>query len=238
MENLHLQNFIECVRAAGPGWEIAEGDGFTAVKSPIRHAFSNVIWAPAGAEVIAESKSFFEGRAFTWALEQGQDGAPLQAAGFKAPEAVPDLVLNLDAYTCRGYRRGIRVARADSAEDLPFWAATAGEALKLDGGAVRGFFLPLIRAGAVPFLAYHEGLPAATALAYCADDTLGVYAVGTRPVYRGMGLGRAVTDACLNLGQEMGRHQAVLSASAMGLPLYRKIGFRTERIVSEYQFHA
>jgi ribosomal protein S18 acetylase RimI-like enzyme len=236
MENQHMQNFIECVRAAGPGWEIVEEDSFTAVKSPVRDPIGNCIWARAGSEAIARSKAFFGDHAFTWALEEGQDGAPLQAAGFKVPEAVPDLVLNLDRYTCPGYRRGIRVARADSNEDFPFWAATAGEALGLCGGAVRAFFLPLVQGGAVPFLAYHEGLPAATALAYCAEETLGVYAVGTRPVYRRMGLGRAVTDACLNLGQEMGRHHAVLSSSAMGRALYRKIGFQTARVVSEYQF--
>ena len=101
---------------------------------------------------------------------------------------------------------------------------------------MKDFFLPLVRkGGAVPLLAFMDGLPAATALGYCGDEALGVYAVGTRPAYRRMGLGRAVTQACLTLGQDMGQHRAVLSASTMGMPLYRRIGFRTERIVAEFR---
>jgi len=235
MENFHVQNFVECARAAG--WEVVQEDGFTAVKSPVREAFANFVWAPAESGHIQRSRGLFGEHPFTWALEPGQDGGPLQAAGFRQPEAVPDMVLDLDRYSSPGHSRRIRISRADADEDFPFWAATAGEALGLCGGAVKDFFLPLVRkGGAVPLLAFMDGLPAATALGYCGDEALGVYAVGTRPAYRRMGLGRAVTQACLTLGQDMGQHRAVLSSSAMGMPLYRRIGFKTERVVAEFQF--
>ncbi len=234
MGNLHRQNFLECAWAAG--WAVEEDDGYAAVKSPVREAFANVVWAAAERGNIERSKRFFGSHRFSWALEEGQDGAALRAAGFKAPESTPELVLDLDRYSSPGHSRRIRINRADSSQDLPFWLAAASEALELDGTAARDFFQPMVRAGAVPFLALHDGLPAATALAYCGEKSLGIYAVGTRPAYRRMGLGRAVTQACLTLGQDMGQHWAVLSSSAMGLPLYRRIGFRTERIVAEFQF--
>ena len=237
MENLHIQNFMECARAAG--WERIEEDGFTAVKSPVRETFANFVWAPAEQAAIEKSRRFFGDCPFTWALEQGQDGGPLCAAGFQQPEPVPDMVLDLDKYSSPGHGRRIRIARADTREDFPFWAATAGEALGLWSDSVKGFFLPLVHeGGAVPLLAFYDGLPAATALAICGHEALGIYAVGTRKAYRRMGLGRAVTQACLTLGQDLGLHRAVLSASAMGLPLYRRIGFRTERIVAEFQWTA
>ncbi|MDR3671983.1 MAG: GNAT family N-acetyltransferase [Holophaga sp.] len=233
MKNFHIQNFLECARAAG--WEVIEEDGFQAVKSPVRDAFANFVWGPAEPGLIERSRDWFGESGFTWALMEGQDGAALRQAGFQPPETVPDLVLDLDRHTCRQCPSGIRLARADSSHDFPFWAATASEALGLSGEAVRGFFLPLVReGGAVPLLAFQNGLPAATALAYCGTEALGIYAVGTRPAYRRMGLGRAATEACLALGQDVGLHRAVLSASVMGQPLYRRIGFKAERLVSEF----
>jgi len=235
MENLQKQNFLECAVAAG--WDVEEGDGFAAVKSPVREAFANTVWAAPEPEAIERSKRFFGDHPFSWSLDEGQDGAALRAAGFKAPESVPGLVLNLDGYTSPGHSRRVKIARADADEDFPFWASAASEALGLCADSVRRFFLPLVcEGGAVPFLALHDGLPAATALAYCGDHALGIYAVGTRPAYRRMGLGRAVTQACLTLGQDLGQHRAVLSSSVMGMPLYRRIGFKTERVVAEFQF--
>jgi len=237
MGNLHKNNLIECVRSAGPapGWEVVEADGYWAVKSPVREAFANVVWAQAEPAAIERSRRLFGSHPFTWVLAEGQDGAALRAAGFRVPQPVPDLVLNLDRYSSPGHGRRIRIRRADAAEDFPFWAATAGEALGLSGDALGSFFLPLLgRGGAVPLLAFHDGLPAAAAIAYCGEEALGIYAVGTRPAYRRMGLGRAVTQACLTLGQDMGQHVAVVSSSAMGLPLFRRLGFRTEQIAAEY----
>jgi ribosomal protein S18 acetylase RimI-like enzyme len=238
MVDKHKQNFIECFRSVGPGrgWETVEEHGFTALKSPLREALGNIVWAAPEPGAVARAKAFFGDHAFTWMLQEGQDGGPLSAAGAEHHETLPDLVFDLDPYTCPGHGRRTRIARADSTLDFPFWAATASEALGLDGEAVRTFFRPIVLAGAVPFLAYQDGLPAATALAFVGSETLGIYAVGTREAYRRMGLGRAVTHACLNLGQELGLHHAVLSSSVMGLPMYRGIGFRTERMVSEFQF--
>jgi len=235
MVDKHKQNFIECFRSAGPGWEVVEEDGFVALKSPIREAMGNLVWAAPEPGTVARAKAFFGGHGFTWMLQEGQDGAPLGAAGARLHETLPDLVFGLDPYTCPGHGRRTRIAQADANLDFPFWAATASEALGLDGEVVRCFFRPMVQAGAVPFLAYHDGLPAATALAFVGSETLGIYAVGTRAGYRRMGLGKAVTHACLDLGQELGMHHAVLSSSVMGLPMYRRIGFRTEKMVWEYQ---
>lgn len=239
MKNLHKRNLIECVRAAGPaaGWEVVETDRFCAVKSPVREAFANFVWADAEPEAIARARAVFGSQPFTWVLDADQDSAPLRAAGLPFPEPVPELMLDLDRYSSPGHGRRIRIRQAESMLDFPFWAATASEALGLGGEAVRDFFLPLVRAGgAVPLLAWHDGLPAATALAFCGEESLGVYAVGTRPAYRRMGLGRAVTQACLTLGQDLGQHVAVLSSSAMGLPMYLRIGFRRERTAMEWVF--
>ena len=50
--------------------------------------------------------------------------------------------------------------------------------------------------------------------------------VATRPEFRRRGLGGLVTTAAANRGFEMGCPAVVLQASPMGLPVYRRLGFR------------
>jgi ribosomal protein S18 acetylase RimI-like enzyme len=54
----------------------------------------------------------------------------------------------------------------------------------------------------------------------------GIYAVATDEPMRGRGYGRALTLAAMHAGREMGLDTAVLMASELGQPVYRRIGFR------------
>jgi len=58
--------------------------------------------------------------------------------------------------------------------------------------------------------------------------------VGTMPVARGRGVGGAVTVATLRLALERGNKTAWLAASAMGEPVYRRLGFATVGHVSHW----
>ena len=51
--------------------------------------------------------------------------------------------------------------------------------------------------------------------------------IATLDTARGLGIGTAVTAALLNLGLELGADAAMLTASDMGYPIYRKLGFET-----------
>lgn len=240
MKNCHQQNLVEIFHLMEKvaGWGVLEQDGLLALKSPVSFPFANFAWGEATPAALARVKAFYGDLAFSWVLDEGQEGdAFLREAGFRAPETAPDMVLDLEGYAYPGHGPEIRLLRAYSSQDFRFWSATAAEALGLDVEAMRAFFLPLVReAGCVPFLALCEGVPAATSMAFCGGGTTGIYAVGTRESFRRRGLGQAVTHACLRAAQHHGSPRAVLSASAMGLPVYRKLGFRIERTVREYAF--
>jgi predicted GNAT family acetyltransferase len=55
----------------------------------------------------------------------------------------------------------------------------------------------------------------------------GVYMVGTRPESRSRGYGEAVTAAATNDLFADGATSVVLQASAMGAPIYARMGYRT-----------
>lgn len=66
---------------------------------------------------------------------------------------------------------------------------------------------------------------ATTSLLECGNGLAGIYHVVTLPPARGRGVGRAITIAALQYAKERGAVQAALQASAMGLSVYRAIGF-------------
>lgn len=69
--------------------------------------------------------------------------------------------------------------------------------------------------------------PAGVSIAIRTGDVSGVYGVGTRPEFRRRGVGTALSWAAVNAGREWGCDKIVLQASAAGLPVYERMGFRT-----------
>jgi GNAT superfamily N-acetyltransferase len=59
------------------------------------------------------------------------------------------------------------------------------------------------------------------------DTTIQLANLATLESARGQGIGLAVTAALMNLGRDLGADAAILTASDMGYPVYRKIGFET-----------
>lgn len=88
---------------------------------------------------------------------------------------------------------------------------------------------PLVR-----ILARVDGVPAASAAYLPGPDLGGIYSVATGEEYRGRGLGTAVTVAAVRHGRDDGATGVVLQASAMGFPVYERLGFATIGAVDAY----
>jgi GNAT superfamily N-acetyltransferase len=67
----------------------------------------------------------------------------------------------------------------------------------------------------------------ATSSLYASDGAAGVYSVATLPGFRRRGFGEAMTWHAVMRGREQGCKTAILQASAMGKPVYERMGFRT-----------
>lgn len=84
------------------------------------------------------------------------------------------------------------------------------------------------------FLGRVEDQPVACGLLIRTDDVAGVYTIGVEEPFRRRGYGAAITRAVLEAGRRRGCTVGVLQASAMGYPVYEKMGFETT--VEYHQF--
>lgn len=70
------------------------------------------------------------------------------------------------------------------------------------------------------------GKPVATNMVFAGGGVAGVYAVATIPAVRGKGIGSAITLKPLLEAREIGYRYSVLFATEMGVPVYKRLGFR------------
>jgi ribosomal protein S18 acetylase RimI-like enzyme len=89
---------------------------------------------------------------------------------------------------------------------------------------------------AANFLATVDGEPAACAAVCVSEGVAGIYCVATLERFRGRGLGALVTRAAVEHGFRHRARHALLHATAMGEPVYRKIGFAELCRIPAYGF--
>lgn len=94
--------------------------------------------------------------------------------------------------------------------------------------------------GAVHFIAYLGGEPAGIGGLFCRGEMAGIYNMGTLPAFRNRGVATALLAACLDESARRGCAYVGLTPTAMGRPLYERLGFQeiyAERYFAE-RFYA
>jgi GNAT superfamily N-acetyltransferase len=75
-------------------------------------------------------------------------------------------------------------------------------------------------------IAYYEEKPVGVGMLLCCNGTAGIYELGTLAQARRRGIGTTLCIALHELALELGYPGTVLAASAMGLSVYEKLGYR------------
>jgi GNAT superfamily N-acetyltransferase len=83
-------------------------------------------------------------------------------------------------------------------------------------------------------VAYQGTQPVATAMTYCSGGVACLQWVGTLAAAGRRGLGRVVTEWATNMAFDRGATSVTLQASAMGEPLYARLGYTTQYHYREY----
>lgn len=166
----------------------------------------------------------------------------LEAAGFTASDLdIPGMTLELDGYV--GPQRPVELIleRVGVEKQLVHWLEAfdlsfTGEVL----GDQHPWLVPfrhLVLARESPyalFVGRVEGEAVACSMAFLGGGAVGLYAIGTVPRHRGRGFGTALTHAAIEFGGRAGMGLAILHASELGEPVYRRIGFQSVCRVSQW----
>lgn len=188
------------------------------------------------------------GLPFCWNVEPASEPPDLaERLAARAPDrtnSMPGMALDLSQEPGPPPARdGFAIERVRDAAGLDRWAQTYRDAFDLPPAfvaALRDVYAAVGFDHDAPIRHYLGRLtgaaerPVASCTVFLAAGVANLWHIGTLPQARGLGAGAAMTLAPLPDARAAGCSHAVLFASDMGAPLYRRLGFR--RVVQIEQF--
>jgi ribosomal protein S18 acetylase RimI-like enzyme len=235
-------NFAELLAWYGsfPGGEVARSDEAWLCDSGVTFRAINaaVRLRPGVERRIDDVAAWFADRGRPWRWLVGGSSRPsdigdrLTASGLARLSDNPGMALDLAGFTPEPLPDGVSVARVADEAGLLCWREVQRRGLELDPVRDEAWWVAHRRPGVddehplVNWVATLHGEPVAAAALFDGAGVAGIYNVTTVPEARGRGLGRAVTAEAIAEGVRRGRRLAVLGSSEMGLPVYRRLGFR------------
>jgi GNAT superfamily N-acetyltransferase len=238
-----------------PGTVVADSGRLRWFRTGIRYeGFNGILWARlegrdlAGAVEQALGPFREAGLPMLWHL--GPTSSPptlaraLEAAGLSHYEDEPGMVADLGALgPAPAAPAALEIRPVRDRADLADWCRVlAGAPPEADLGSLVALRAPGALGPEPPaphLLGLLDGTPVGCAAVFVGDRRTGppaawVESVVTAADARGLGIGSAVTHACLTLARARGLGRAALTASPDGARIYRRLGFRERCRVSRY----
>lgn len=180
-------------------------------------------------KLVQKAEQFFGRLPFRVSFKQGLEREflhLLSERGYK--ENPPETVMTLfNLPDGNSFRKNLDINRVSSAEELSHFQEVVEKSYSLPPGSgsyvVTGRILNL--PDAELFVGYAENQPACTSMLIKTGPVAGIYWVATLDRFRNHGFGKAITVSSLVAGRKRGCTFASLQASAMGKPVYQRIGF-------------
>ncbi len=227
----------------GPGCEVHEDRGVTWFATGLPDSlFNGVMTARLAPEEvdgrIDEMLGVFRSRGLPLEWNVGSSTVPqdlgshLRAKGLTHLLVVPGMAMDLAKLPEEPLPKGLSIERARGRSDLEACIRVVAGTFEIAEALVPRLvdlelgMPPDHRKTAVAFLGRLDGKPVASAMLFLAAGVAGVYFVGTLPAARGRGLARAMTAATLGEGRDRGYRIGTLQGTEMGVPVYRRLGFR------------
>jgi GNAT superfamily N-acetyltransferase len=241
VEAAHVAFFAHIGRS--PGAVVREHGGGVLVATGVPFPFFNGVMGSclegeAVPAAIEGARAFFQERGMPWLWWVGPTTRPpdlaerLRTCGFARAFEMPGMALDLQAMADDlPAPQGLSIERVGSAEALSLWLGVALAAFDFSPQLEAPLLALESGLGVEPespyqrFLGRLDGRPVATASLHL-GEVAGIFTIGTLAEARRRGIGAAMTLAPLRVARERGQRVAILSASRMGEPVYRRIGFQ------------
>lgn len=146
--------------------------------------------------------------------------------------SLPGLILDPIPEVRRDPPKELTIREVTEKVEVSTFVKTAAEGLGAPGMDTTLFEEPIynlsdhnLRKGS-SYLGYVNAKPVATSQRFSSGNVAGLYFVSVLPEYRRRGFGEAMTWRAVTDGLREGCDVAYLQSSDMGLPIYRRIGFR------------
>lgn len=214
------------------GGRAARADGMAWMATGLPYAPCNqaiINDTEAAEEAIAAVLRFYDEPPLPFMLQVWEGSPAVEAAknaglvrAFRSP-----LMTLSDADAQSPAPLSISIRRADAA-DLASAVSVACGSFQMEREAMEVFLSDWMLSDPQVglFVAAHGEQIVGTAIGVWTGDVVGVFNVATLPAFRRRGIGEALTTACIRFGADNGARGAFLQASAMGRPVYERMGFR------------
>lgn len=217
------------------GADVIDDGPLTLVASGIPIAFFNGAYVRDTSgnpdSMIADAIEFFASRDLEWLLWVREGAAPNllesgRAAGLHDVGGPPAMGVT-PIPPSPPAPSGLTIEIATTIEQLADHAAMLREGFQIPAEVVDRLIRPALLDDPqlAVFVGRVAGEPVSGSLLAISGDTAGVYNVATPAEFRGRGYGAALTWAVVEEGARRGCTNAVLQASQLGYPVYRRMGF-------------
>jgi ribosomal protein S18 acetylase RimI-like enzyme len=222
---------------AAPGGAVAEAEGVVMIATGVPFFYFNAAFVTDPSadpeRVVDTAQEWFGGRALPFSLRFSEHEPAFAdaaiTAGLVESERSPIMAMSVEGTPPPPPIEGLEVRVVSDEAGFDDHVRIVAEAFSAPADWLRRVFTPALLdvEDFVPLVGYIAGEPVASSALVVTDGMGGVYNVGTPEQHRRQGYGEAMTWAAVEQAMALGCTATTLQASAMGKPIYERMGYRT-----------
>jgi len=143
------------------------------------------------------------------------------------------MVLDLKDYVIEDEKNNLQMKYVSSIEDINAWVEIASSSFshQINEDVIQNISKD---ENVELLLAYIDGIAVGTALIFSHSDVAGIHLVGVPLENRGQGIAKSIMLETINFAQKKQIPFMTLQASALGMGIYKRLGFKEQFVLKNY----